>query len=253
MAVHDTEENGRSEFTRMTLDSLMITVDWNKNRLIVINNNSYGITKELISDRVRYNNSGNLITLPENIGTARAINIGIKQRKPGEHVIKIDNDVVIDREGWVEQLEEAVAREPKIGQIGLKRKDCWETTWHENPGNRSELIMLPHEPGQRWILVERVKHVIGTCVLHSSALLDKVGYLYQPGLYGYDDTLMSARANVAGFMTCFLSHIEIDHIDPGGTEYIDWKHREALAHQAGVHQLMQDYISGAKSIYYDYY
>ena len=111
--------------------------------------------------------------------------------------------------------------------------------------------MLPHEPGQRWIIVEKSKHIMGTCVLHSSALLDKIGYMYQPGVYGYDDTLMSCRAIVAGFITCFLSHIEIDHIDPGGTDYIGWKQKEAGIYQREVVQLMRDYQSGKLSTYYD--
>lgn len=267
MAVHDTEENGRSRFTERTLDCLSSTVDWRRHRLIIVDNDSCKKTKAIIKgfsafvsgtdEHFQYFSVGPfqqvVLSLNENIGTARAINLGIKERQPGEHVIKIDNDVVIHQSGWVEQLEECVAREPRIGQVGLKRKDLWETPWHEIPNNRCELMMLPHEPGQRWILVEKSKHIMGTCVLHSSALLDKIGYMYQPGVYGYDDTLMSCRASIAGFITCFLSHIEIDHIDPGGTDYIKWKQREAGEYQSEVVQLMKDYVSGEKSVYHEFY
>ena len=253
MAVHDTEENGRSEFTIDTIASISKTVDTDKNRIIIINNCSdwnVDIAAELLASG---KNKPLVINLSENIGTARAINLAIQQRRPGEHVIKIDNDVVIHQKGWVERLEECVEREPRIGQVGLKRKDLWETPWHEIPGNRCELMMLPHEPGQRWILVEKSRHIMGTCVLHSSALLDKVGYMYQPGVYGYDDTIMSCRANVAGFITCFLSHIEIDHIDPGGTDYIKWKQREAGVYQSEVLDLMKKYVSGEKPVYHEFY
>ena len=133
----------------------------------------------------------------------------------------------------------------------MKRKDLWETPWHEIPSNRCELMMLPHKPGERWIIVEKSKHVMGTCVLHTAALIDKIGYLYQPSVYGYDDTLMSCRANVAGFITCFLSHIDIDHIDPGGTDYIQWKRDEAGIHQQEVLRLMKGYVDGSIGIYYD--
>ena len=131
----------------------------------------------------------------------------------------MDNDVLIHSPDWVEQLEEAIERDPSIGQCGLKRKDCWENPENPDPNYQTELYSLPHEPGQRWIIGEKTHHIIGTCVMHSAALLDKVGYLYQPGLYGFDDVLMSLRSQLAGFKNVFLPHIDIDHIDPGGTDY----------------------------------
>lgn len=253
MAVHDTEENRRSEFTEKTMRSLMDTVNWDNNRLIVVNNGSTDLIP--LMDKLGYRVLPFIyfIDLPFNIGTARAINLGIRERKPGEHVIKIDNDVVIHEPGWVEKLQECVQREPQIGMVALKRKDLWETPWHEIPTNRCELMMLPHEPGQRWIIVEKSRHIMGTCCLHTSALLDKIGYMYQPGIYGFDDTLMTLRANVAGFITCFLSNIEIDHIDPGGTEYIEWKRREAGVYQKEAIELMKQYVSGEKSVYHEFY
>ena len=48
MAVHDTVENGRTEFTRRTLESLSDTVDWENHRLFIIDNNSCEKTKTLL-------------------------------------------------------------------------------------------------------------------------------------------------------------------------------------------------------------
>lgn len=248
MAVHDTDENGKSEYTRKTLESLVESVELRRHRLIIIDNGSCGKTKDLLFSY--YNHYGAaIITLPENIGTARAINLAWKQRRPGEHVIKIDNDIIIHRNGWVEEMEAAIAREPLIGQIGLKRNDCIETPWRTDTF-KSELMMLPHEPGQRWITVEKSNHVMGSCVMHSAALIDKIGYLWQPGLYGWDDVLMSHRANAAGFITCFLNHIPIDHIDPGGTIYQDWKQQHAGKDMAEINRLIKGYKDGSIPTYY---
>ena len=224
MAVHDTEENGRTELTRRTLESIADTVNFLKHRLILVDNNSCSKTKELFSYSII---PTQIISVNENVGTARAINKAWALRQPGEHCIKMDNDVVINNLGWIEEMEGAIKADPLIGQIGLKRKDCWEFPEHKEADFKSTLHMLPHIPGEPWQVVEKVKHVIGTCVMHSSALLDKVGYLYQPGLYGYDDVIMSHRTHLAGFYSCFLPHINIDHIDPGQTEYQGWKERHA--------------------------
>jgi GT2 family glycosyltransferase len=247
MAVHDTEENDRTQYTRKTLYSLFKNVDLQKHRLFIINNGSCVKTNWMLNAHQEF---FTLITLSENIGTAAAINLAWKQRMPGEHCIKIDNDVVINHEGWVEEMEAAIAREPLLGQVGLKRKDCWECPDHENPEIRSKLVMLPHIAGEPWIVVEQAKHIIGTCVMHNAALIDKIGGLYQPGLYGYDDVLMSWRSYLAGFISVFLPHINIDHIDAGQTEYTDWKTRHAGQYTKVVSDLVDSYITDKSKIVY---
>jgi GT2 family glycosyltransferase len=255
IAIYDTPENGRSELTRRTLESLLETVDFQRHRVFLVVN---AATDETENDIKHFFNcldkSCTIIRNAENVGTARAINQAWKYRKPGEHAIKMDNDVVIHRAGWVDEMEEAITRDARIGIIGLKRKDLWETPWHPSPDFRSTLRMLPHEAGQRWIIVEDVQHVMGTCQMYSSALLDKIGYLYQPGPYGFDDSLSAIRCRVSGFRSCFLHGYEIDHIDPGGNDHTKWKSditASGTPANKEYHRLKDGYLSGAIPVYYD--
>ena len=251
MAVHDLEGSGRSELTMKTINCLIKTVDREKHRIFVIDNASTDKNTTRFVTAFGRTSNVNVIHNETNIGTAEAINLAWQHRRPGEHCVKIDNDVIIHSPDWVEQLEEAINRDPTIGQCGLKRKDCWENPENPDPNYRTELYSLHHEPGQRWIIGEKTNHIIGTCVMHSAALLDKVGYLYQPGLYGFDDVLMSLRSQLAGFKNVFLQHIEIDHIDPGGTEYTGWKQRAAgEKFQVAMH-IAGEYKAGTRSIYYN--
>lgn len=249
MAVYSTEENKKDECLEKTLTSLHNTFfDYSKHRIILSVNASTKYTKEIIDSfgtmisKVIYNE--------ENLGTAKAINKCWALRKPGEHCIKMDDDIVIHNEDWIEQMESSILSDRLIGQIGLKRKDCWEYPSHPEADFRSELIMLPHTPGHPWQVVEKVKHVIGSCVMHSSALLDKVGYLYQPSLYGYDDVIMSHRTHIAGFYSCFLPHINIDHIDEGKTEYQGWKQRHSAEQTQNVIALVKE-MYNTKAVYYN--
>lgn len=255
MAVYDTVENKRSEITWATINCLLKTIDQSKHRVFIIDNNSCEVTKKYLDEFMGMDFGVKfpleVITLPENIGTARAINRAWKIRRPGEHCIKMDNDIIINSPGWVDEIEEAIRRDPMIGQVGLKRKDCWEWPGHEHSDWKSELHMLPHQPGESWQIVEKVKHVIGSCVMHNAALLDKVGYLYQPSLYGYDDVIMSHRTHLAGFYSCFLPHINIDHIDPGDTPYQDWKQKHSAEQTQAVIDLVHEMYNGTKPIYYD--
>lgn len=270
MAVHDTEENGRSRFTEDTLFGpderfansglgIQQTVDLIKHRMIIVDNGSCEETKLILQRFVEQTKWGEyprvtVIPNPTNIGTARAVNKGIAFRKPGEYVIKMDNDVLIHERGWVDKMEEVMKRMPNLGVLGLKRKDVLESPYAINTDQRSRLLEVPHNHGEPWYVVEDCKHVMGTCTMLSPDLLDKVGFFYQcGGLYGFDDSLMCVRSNVAGFLNCFLHGIEIDHIDPGGDAYTEWKFKAAGEMLTKYAAEEAAYRSGIKSVYHGEY
>jgi len=250
MAVYDTAENKRSEYTRKTIESIFETVDLTKHRLIIVDNNSCELTQRYL-DELIFNGKGEGIALirnPENVGTAKAINQAWKLRQPGENLIKMDNDVVIHSYGWVDELEEAIERDPRIGIIGLKRKDIMENPYREDH-MKSVLRMLNPIHGQKWIIVEEVNHVIGTCQMYNHRLIEKIGGMMQPGLYGFDDTLAAVRCKIAGFKNCFLPHIEIDHIDNLETPYWQEKRDMAGKDMDEFNRLKNAMYAGTESIY----
>ncbi len=250
MAVHCTEQNKRDQYLERTLEGLQNTVDLEKHRLGVSVNGSTKRTLEILeyySSIIFYK-----VFNDTNIGTAESVNKIWRNRKEGEAAIKMDDDIFIYSKGWVEELEEVVARDPSIGQAALKRTDLWENVSHENPFYRTTLCQLPHKVGDRWIVVEVTNHCIGSCVLHSSSLLDKVGYLKQPSTYGLDDTIMSKRSQLAGFKNVFLPHILIDHLENSPPK--DWqaeKERVVSESWEEYGRLVKGYIDGTVPIYYN--
>ena len=248
MAVHDTIDNKRTWMTEATLRSLAFRVNWDKHRLFVIDNGSCEETIQLY-DRFEFMPM-TIIRNQRNIGTAKAINLGWKHRLPGEHCVKMDNDVTVNQSSWVDQMEEVFEVDPKIGICGLKRKDLAESPFSEGHF-KSSIRMLPHEKGHRWLIVEDVENVMGTCQAYSSLLLDKIGYLVQPGVYGFDDVLSSLRARLAGFDRVFLHGFDIDHIDPGGSPYSQWKIAEAGKNWKNYQSQALLYESGVIPIYHE--
>lgn len=240
MAVFDTEQNDRSKYTAQTLECLAETVDWNKHRLVVVDNASCQDTKVLLEN---YSVPIKIITNETNLGTAKAVNMGIKLRRPGEHCVKLDNDIRIHQSDWVDEMEEAIGRDPNIGVLGLKRKDLRQTPFDPDEDFRSELIQLPHESGQRWIIVEKSRDVMGTCTMLNWRLLYKIGGYVQYGIYGFDDTLLNLRSILSGFYNAFLPHIEITHLDVGG-DYTQEKQQLAAVAWPEYHKLHAGFISG---------
>lgn len=253
MAVYDTAENDRTWMTADTLASLKKTVNIVKHKLVIIDNGSCEETKKIIAAFAEKIPSVIVITNEVNVGTAKAINQGWKLRDPKQHCIKIDNDIVVHQEGWVELLEKAIDRDPeKIGQCALKRKDLMESPDSTHEFYKSELFMLPHTAGQQWIVAEEVQHCIGSCVMHNYRLIDKVGGLEQMGgVYAFDDSLMSLRSRIAGFKNVFLPSVNIDHIDPGTNSYQKEKEEYAGKMMNAYGKAKEEYINGKRSIYHE--
>lgn len=246
LAVWDTEENKRSEYTWRTLTRLVQTVDLKKHRIIISDNGSCQYTQDCYT---HFKEFVEVIYNKVNIGTAKAINVALKLRNEGENFIKMDNDIFVYQKGWVDQLEECVKRESSIGIIGLKRKDLWQHPLHENEAYRTYIQSLPHEAGQRWLNIEVCPDIMGSCTMLSSSLIEAVGGFTQEGVYGFDDTDMSLRSLLAGFKNAFLPHIEIDHIDEGNNAYTEWKQKASGATMAGFNKRCEEYKNGTRSLF----
>jgi len=239
MAVYDTEENKRSKYTSQTRENLANTVDFSEHRIIVIDNDSCEETKNILKD---YDQFITAISNTENVGTAKAINQAWKYRKPNEVVIKMDNDVVINNYGWIEEMELAM-KLGGYGILGLKRKDLMQSPNASNHW-KTELKMLPHEKGDNWVVVEESADIMGTVQMFHPELINKMGGLMQAGVYGFDDTLACIRAILLGYKLAFLPHIDIDHIDIGGDAYTEWKRKYAGEKMEEFYKIKEGLING---------
>jgi GT2 family glycosyltransferase len=257
MASYVTETNNRFEYAKNTLFDLLDTVDFLPNELFISDNGScqemldfykvfeYHFETAFPCHHLTISYNG------KNLGTAEAVNLGIRTRKHNQYVIKIDSDVTIGRVGWVDEMEKCFERYPNLGILGLKRNELVQHPDHENPAYRTQLKFLPHERGDSWSVIELCKDIIGTCTMFSPKLLDKVGYMFQPSHYGFDDNLMSLRSELAGFENAFLPTIPIVHLDDGEGEHVKEKQRHAGEIIAEFSEIAEDYKKGVRDIYYN--
>lgn len=229
--VFATKDNGKLPIVKECLKSLVATVDLKKHRWLIVNNSCTKETTDWL-DEFQQTSIGNIsvLHLKENIGTARGINKGLYSREPGEVFCKTDDDLTWSVPGWVEQLEAQIKKHPDIGILGLKRDDIWQRPDHENLNYRTKM------EGK----LEICPDIMGTCTAYNPLLMDKIGGLSQPSLYGFDDSIYSVRSIAAGFRNAFLPHIKITNLDKGGMEYTEWKKREAgvWLTEAGVYMDM---------------
>jgi hypothetical protein len=229
MCAYCTEENGKLKYLQQTLESLIVTVDLSKHRFFIINNSTYKPSVDFLKEWAE-NNHCVLFQNEKNLGTAAGINLALTRRNPGEICVKTDDDLTWSVSGWVEQLENMIKKRPEIGILGLKRDDVYGEFVKEGK------LLWSHD-------------ILGTCTAYNPAMLDKVGYLSQPSQYGFDDCIVSVRSEAAGFKNAFLPHIKITNLDEGGTEYTEWKKREAGVYLQEV-SIMMDMIKKSQLDYY---
>jgi GT2 family glycosyltransferase len=247
--VFDTEANGRTEYTKATFFSLREFVNPDTTTVVFINNNSCKATYDFLEENCDCNGF-ELIHNDNNVGTAEAINIGIYELADADdYVIKMDNDCIMFEHEWADKMRACMESDPSIGVLGLKRKDL--PNYPDSGQYPTKLQFTSTELGEPWHIIELCDDIIGTCHMYSPKLREKVGYLYQPGSYGFDDNLMCRRSILAGFRNAFYPSVEIDHIDTGETEYTDWKRKYASAQWDLFEKALASYDEDISNIYYN--
>lgn len=239
------------------LHALNNTVDWDRHKLIVVSNGSCFDTVKIIK-KWEHTIDMHVVWNRENVGQAAAINQGWKlarELNPQTMLGRIDNDVQLLTPGWLDLLEECIARDPQIGVAAAKRDDLIDSPNRpEGCWSKTSLRMLSHEKGQRWLVVEDINQTLGSIQLVSSELFNKIGYLDSFGLYGLEDAAYSLRAKLAGFKSCYVHGIGVHHMDDVGekTEYQLWKEKTAAENMKMFNDTCDLYSSGKKSLFVDF-
>lgn len=256
--VYDTEANGRAELTQKVLPQLLETISAGV-RVVVYDNGSCAVTKDFLTQfNLDHPSVFDVVFGDRNIGIADAVNrIWRNFSMPNEVLCKMDNDCFIRDKGWTDVIKFAFKRNPDIGILGLKRKDVEEHPNHIIPHYKSRMYYVNHKPGEKWIPIEEVNHVMGTCYSFNPSMLRHFGYLQQPDtVYGFDDATSAVRAHKIGYKTCFLPHIEIDHLDIDLNSdkhkvYTEWKSQQAEDGGPRYSSYAKQIKSGKLSAYYD--
>ena len=190
----------------------------------------------------------------ENLGTAKAINSIWEQRTPTQHCMKIDSDVLWPEVGWYSRMREVFDYTDNVGIVALRRDDIWERTDHPDPFYRTRIMEIVRKDGTIF-KIEISNHTLGTTWLVRSSLLNSIGALKQPGLYGFDDSLYCLRAKIKDFASVFVLGVPIIHNDKGeaagdkNAKYTRWKLDSAGVAMAGFEQLRDAYQSGERDPY----
>jgi glycosyltransferase involved in cell wall biosynthesis len=194
----------RSGATERCLAALDRTTDFSECVVAVVDDRSEWDAWELVRDWVRDHRSDDVhaLRMPENGGTARALNYAIRElREPGQPVVKIDNDVEVLTGAWnvlMSELAEALHGEGQRFAL-LRAWRLYKDT--EMPGE--DPAPVAKFRGQDVCYIRRD---LGYAVWYSGPFMDRVGYfepLSEDHRYGFDDVIMGHKARVIGGLPKF--------------------------------------------------
>jgi len=193
----------REQETLATLNSLAATGALTEAEVLVWDNGSTDGTQEALLQAVEFGTlqRDQLWLSPENFGCPKALNAILwARRKPGQHFIKVDNDVELITPHWVRQLCAFLDDHPDVAMA---------SPWYREMGDAPGRVVRTF-PG--WI---EVFPVVGHTVIHQGRFLDETGYFDVLGpdhLYGFEDNLMCHRAGAAGLKCAVVRGVELKNL-----------------------------------------
>lgn len=207
-------------------------------KLIVVDNGSKDETPDYLVSHRKW--IDRLILLDENLGTAKAQNIGW-MLSDKEYYIKLDDDVVILRDEWLEVLVGMSNMLPEYAAFGH--------IWFKGHTRRFT---------RGFYLADTNDNIdfYSPTVLIPKRTFEKLGYWTTAfGIYGFEDFDYRFRMQLAALRYCYAGDINyVKHLGPNmdpedGKELFEAKLKSRKEGEGIRMQLAQQYKDGIESIY----
>lgn len=203
----------RIEFTKQCIESVLKYTDF-PYVITVVDNNSQDGTKDYLKTLKADGKIKNLVLLDENIGVAKASNLAWSLEPKARYYLKLDNDIVIQKPGWLSSMVKVIENIPKIGALAYNFEP--KSYPYQIINDFKIRIKNPHTLG-------------GACILIPKRTEKKLGYWCEDyGLYGEEDADYGARIHCAGLFNAYMEDEDIGiHLPAGKAGVIDLETFEA--------------------------
>jgi GT2 family glycosyltransferase len=205
--------------TRRCLTSLRLDKLPDHVEVIVVDNGSHDGTLKYVKSLPRVI----LIENGQNLGYAKAVNIGIRAAAPDADIVLLNNDVELVEPDWLNRLAAAAKSDAQLGIVGVKivREDgtlqhCGaylpvDTMWGQ------QLASGEVDIGQYAGIFE-CESVVFACVHIKRSTIDKVGLLSEDFFAYFEDTDYCMRTSLAGLKVAMCGDIRVKHSENSSTK-----------------------------------
>jgi len=190
----------RLDFTRRALEAVLRFTE-HPHVITVVDNDSQDGTREYLEQQLRRGVLTNLMLLDENVGVARASNLAWAAEPDAAYYVKLDNDIVIEKPGWLSAMVRTIEAAPSLGVIGYNFEDA---SYAVSPVDG---VSVRTKSG----------NIGGACILIPKRTEETLGYWCEEyGLYGEEDADYGLRVHLAGLHNAYMQDEHIGVHLPGG-------------------------------------
>ena len=197
----------RLEFTKQSIESIIKHTKY-PYVLTVVDNGSSDGTKEYLLELKNKGVIKNLILLSENVGVAKASNIAWIIEPKAKYYLKLDNDIVVEKDGWLETMVETIEKIPQAGAVAYNFEPISYPLLKING-----ILVRPKIRG----------NLGGACILIPRRTVEKIGYWRDDyGLYGEEDADYGVRISLSNMINIYMADEDIGkHLPSGKAAVID--------------------------------
>lgn len=191
----------RLEFTKQAIASIEKFTDY-PYKLNIIDNKSEDGTGKYLQSALKKGLIHRLLLLDQNIGIARASNLGWHMEPDALAFIKFDNDIVIQKPGWLSAMIKVFEAIPRIGILGYNFEP------RSYPEVNSNGVVVRIKP---------VGAIGGACTMIPKRTEKKIGYWCEDyGLYGEEDADYTCRVRLSGMLPAYMQDERVGFHLPAG-------------------------------------
>lgn len=202
------------DYTRLCVESLLSHTD-PRHELIFVDNGSTDGTPDYLQGLARDHKRVRVILNGDNLGFARACNLGLAAAH-GRHLVLLNSDTVVTPD-WLERLLEVAERHPRAGLLGPVTNNISGYQKLESVGYDQESLagldaFAAAEASAHRKGIERTLRLTGMCLLIKRELMARIGGLDEIfGLGNYEDNDYCLRAHLAGYECLIARGVFIHH------------------------------------------
>ena len=196
----------RLEFTRQSLDALLLNTNF-PYVLTIVDNASTDGTREYLKEQKHRGIIKNLVLLDENVGVAKASNLAWSVEPEADFYLKLDNDIVIQKPGWLGMIVDVVMAIPEAGAVAYN----------------FEPVSYPEYEVHGIQVRPKNGNLGGACVLIPRNIHQLLGFWCEDyGLYGEEDADYGYRIMQAGLFNVYMHDEQVGiHLPSGRAAVID--------------------------------
>jgi len=192
---------GRPKTTRLVLEALSKHTDRNMYDLVVVSQNA---SREVIESVVEFT-PDKLIYNDWNTGVVFGQNLAMTHRKPGQHYIKIDDDCIILRPGWLDIFQK-VLEDRTVGSALGRRPTFWIDS-EVRRGYFNNYSVTPREINGIWTEDSGGVGLVASWWCLKGEVLDKIGPFNEAT--SSDDIDWGVRALAEGYKSLWVPDVVI--------------------------------------------